>query len=178
MVSKSGSTKRSNICGEIIEQIEEHTERRKDRDVAVVQRADGLSQAPGQRERLGARLEHLPVGGDVPGGAVVNHVVACVHGKNIGAELETDRAELVLRKGFHREIDSYSAFRENDKQTATGLAGYLRDALEAEKEERRKRLAEEELKIPYLRIETDYSPSDSARIAVRAAISRAAVKHR
>ena len=37
------------------------------------------------------------------------------------------RAELILRKGFRREIDSYSAFFENDKHTATGLAGYLRE---------------------------------------------------
>ena len=37
------------------------------------------------------------------------------------------RAELILRKGFHRQIDSYSAFFENDKQTPTGLAGYLRE---------------------------------------------------
>jgi nicotinamidase/pyrazinamidase len=36
-------------------------------------------------------------------------------------------AELILRKGFRREIDSYSAFFENDKQTPTGLAGYLRE---------------------------------------------------
>jgi nicotinamidase/pyrazinamidase len=37
------------------------------------------------------------------------------------------RAELILRKGFRREIDSYSAFFENDKKTPTGLAGYLRE---------------------------------------------------
>jgi nicotinamidase/pyrazinamidase len=37
------------------------------------------------------------------------------------------RAELILRKGFRTEIDSYSAFLENDKQTTTGLAGYLRE---------------------------------------------------
>jgi nicotinamidase/pyrazinamidase len=37
------------------------------------------------------------------------------------------RAELILRKGFRAEIDSYSAFLENDKQTTTGLAGYLRE---------------------------------------------------
>jgi nicotinamidase/pyrazinamidase len=37
------------------------------------------------------------------------------------------RTELIVRKGFHREIDSYSAFLENDKQTSTGLAGYLRE---------------------------------------------------
>ena len=36
------------------------------------------------------------------------------------------QAELVLRKGYHRMIDSYSAFYENDKTTPTGLTGYLR----------------------------------------------------
>jgi nicotinamidase/pyrazinamidase len=40
---------------------------------------------------------------------------------------ELVRAELILRKGFRRTIDSYSAFFENDRTTATGLAGYLRD---------------------------------------------------
>ena len=33
----------------------------------------------------------------------------------------------MLRKGYHREIDSYSAFYENDRTTHTGLAGYLRE---------------------------------------------------
>ncbi len=37
------------------------------------------------------------------------------------------RAELILRKGFRRTIDSYSAFFENDRTTPTGLAGYLRE---------------------------------------------------
>ena len=37
------------------------------------------------------------------------------------------RAELILRKGFRPQIDSYSAFFENDRTTATGLAGYLRE---------------------------------------------------
>ncbi len=40
--------------------------------------------------------------------------------------LETDRANLVIRKGLNPEIDSYSAFFENDQTTATGLEGYLR----------------------------------------------------
>jgi nicotinamidase-related amidase len=52
----------------------------------------------------------------------------CVQG-TVGAEfhkdLRAERAELILRKGFHREIDSYSAFFENDRTTPTGLAGYL-----------------------------------------------------
>lgn len=41
--------------------------------------------------------------------------------------LVTDRAELVIRKGFRAAIDSYSAFFENDRKTPTGLAGYLRE---------------------------------------------------
>jgi nicotinamidase/pyrazinamidase len=49
----------------------------------------------------------------------------------LGAEfrrnLDIPHAELVLRKGYHRAIDSYSAFYENDKKTHTGLAGYLRE---------------------------------------------------
>jgi nicotinamidase/pyrazinamidase len=38
-----------------------------------------------------------------------------------------ERAHLILRKGFHLGVDSYSAFYENDRATRTGLAGYLRD---------------------------------------------------
>jgi len=47
-------------------------------------------------------------------------------GAELCPELQIPHAELVLRKGFHREIDSYSAFYENDRRTRTGLAGYLR----------------------------------------------------
>lgn len=54
----------------------------------------------------------------------------CVQGSR-GAEfhpaLHLPQAELILRKGFRRQIDSYSAFFENDRTTATGLAGYLRE---------------------------------------------------
>jgi len=54
----------------------------------------------------------------------------CVQG-TLGAEfhknLRVAHAELILRKGYHREIDSYSAFYENDRRTRTGLAGYLRE---------------------------------------------------
>jgi nicotinamidase/pyrazinamidase len=42
-------------------------------------------------------------------------------------DLETARIELIVRKGFRPGIDSYSAFFENDRTTATGLAGYLRE---------------------------------------------------
>ena len=40
--------------------------------------------------------------------------------------LDADLADLVIRKGFRSEIDSYSAFFENDHTTPTGLEGYLR----------------------------------------------------
>jgi nicotinamidase/pyrazinamidase len=54
----------------------------------------------------------------------------CVQGSS-GAEfhpaLELPQAELILRKGFRRGIDSYSAFFENDRTTATGLAAYLHE---------------------------------------------------
>ena len=41
--------------------------------------------------------------------------------------LAVDVADLVVRKGFRPQIDSYSAFHENDRTTPTGLAGYLRE---------------------------------------------------
>jgi nicotinamidase/pyrazinamidase len=54
----------------------------------------------------------------------------CVQGSR-GAEfhpaLQLSQAELILRKGFRSEIDSYSAFFENDRTTPTGLAAYLRE---------------------------------------------------
>ncbi len=40
--------------------------------------------------------------------------------------LETDRADMIIRKGYNPAIDSYSAFFENDHKTPTGLEGYLR----------------------------------------------------
>jgi nicotinamidase/pyrazinamidase len=48
-------------------------------------------------------------------------------GAEFHAALALDRAELILRKGFRRGIDSYSAFLENDHVTPTGLGGYLRE---------------------------------------------------
>jgi nicotinamidase/pyrazinamidase len=56
-----------------------------------------------------------------------DHCVQGTAGAAFRADLEVARAELVLRKGYHREIDSYSAFYENDRKTHTGLAGYLRE---------------------------------------------------
>lgn len=56
-----------------------------------------------------------------------DHCVQGSQGAAFHPGLDVDRAELVIRKGFRREVDSYSAFFENDHRTATGLAGYLRD---------------------------------------------------
>ncbi len=56
-----------------------------------------------------------------------DHCVQGTPGAAFHADLETTRAELILRKGFRAELDSYSAFFENDHETATGLSGYLRD---------------------------------------------------
>lgn len=55
------------------------------------------------------------------------HCVQGTKGAAFHRDLAVPQAELVLRKGFRREIDSYSAFRENDRRTPTGLAGYLRE---------------------------------------------------
>jgi len=55
------------------------------------------------------------------------HCVIGSDGAAFHGGLDLSRADLVLRKGFRPGIDSYSAFFENDRTTATGLAGYLRD---------------------------------------------------
>jgi len=56
-----------------------------------------------------------------------NHCVQGTPGAAFHPQLATERAELVIRKGFRPAIDSYSAFYENDRRTPTGLAGYLRE---------------------------------------------------
>ena len=56
-----------------------------------------------------------------------DHCVQGTPGAEFRKDLEITHAELVLRKGYHREIASYSAFYENDRKTNTGLAGYLRE---------------------------------------------------
>ncbi|MCJ2046125.1 bifunctional nicotinamidase/pyrazinamidase [Methylobacterium sp. J-078] len=55
------------------------------------------------------------------------HCVQGSPGADLSAALEADRAELVIRKGHHRQVDSYSAFLEADRRTPTGLTGYLRE---------------------------------------------------
>ena len=54
------------------------------------------------------------------------HCVQGTKGAAFHADLNTDPAQLILRKGMNTAIDSYSAFFENDQTSSTGLAGWLR----------------------------------------------------
>ena len=56
-----------------------------------------------------------------------DHCLQHSPGAALHPALDIPHTELILRKGFRREIDSYSAFLENDHTTPTGLAGYLRE---------------------------------------------------
>ena len=65
----------------------------------------------------------MPYGPQVlwPDHALQNTPNAALHG-----DVDLVRVEVIIRKGFHRNIDSYSTFFENDRRTATGLDGWLR----------------------------------------------------
>ena len=56
-----------------------------------------------------------------------DHCVQETQGAEFHRSLDVPQATLVVRKGFHRSIDSYSAFYENDHKTPTSLLGYLRE---------------------------------------------------
>ena len=55
-----------------------------------------------------------------------DHCIQGSMGAKFHMELHQDRADLIIRKGYNPQIDSYSAFFENDHETPTGLEGYLR----------------------------------------------------
>lgn len=66
---------------------------------------------------------------DMPYGPQVlwpDHCIQGSMGAKFHTELQQDRADLIIRKGYNPAIDSYSAFFENDHETPTGLDGYLR----------------------------------------------------
>ena len=66
---------------------------------------------------------------DMPYGPQVlwpDHCVQASQGAQFHPQLDTARADLIIRKGYNPAIDSYSAFFENDRTTPTGLEGYLR----------------------------------------------------
>jgi len=56
-----------------------------------------------------------------------DHCVIGTRGAEFSALLDIPHVQTIIRKGYRETIDSYSGFRENDHQTRTGLAGYLRE---------------------------------------------------
>jgi nicotinamidase/pyrazinamidase len=54
-----------------------------------------------------------------------DHCVQGTDGAALSRDLSIPQAELIIRKGFHQDVDSYSAFTEADGKTTTGLAAYL-----------------------------------------------------
>lgn len=76
---------------------------------------------------LGARpfdLMELPYGPQV---LWPDHCVWDTHGAEFSADIELPHTQLVIRKGYHEVVDSYSGFQEADRKTRTGLEGYLRE---------------------------------------------------
>ena len=56
-----------------------------------------------------------------------DHCIQNTPGAAFHRDLDVPHAELIIRKGFHKAVDSYSAFFENDHKTPTGLGGYLKE---------------------------------------------------
>lgn len=85
--------------------------------------ADHVSFAVNHRGRQAFDTIQLPYG------AQVLWPVHCVQGTRDAAlhdDLQVPQAQLIIRKGFHPEVDSYSAFVEADRRTTTGLEAYLK----------------------------------------------------
>ena len=67
---------------------------------------------------------------DLPYGPQVlwpDHCIIDTKGAQFSVALDIPHAQTIIRKGYRETIDSYSGFKENDHQTLTGLAGYLRE---------------------------------------------------
>jgi nicotinamidase/pyrazinamidase len=56
-----------------------------------------------------------------------DHCVQGSSGAEFHPDLDCSKAEMIVRKGYNSDVDSYSAFFENDQKTPTGLSGYLRE---------------------------------------------------
>lgn len=89
-----------------------------------------------------------------------DHCVQGTPGAAFHRDLRTDPADLIIRKGFRVAIDSYSAFFENDRNTTTGLNGYLS--------------ARGITSVTFVGLATDYcvaySALDAARLGLRARV--------
>lgn len=84
--------------------------------------SDHLSFADNHKDAEPFSTTEMPYGTQVLWPA---HCVQGTDGAAFHAELHSTGADLIIRKGYNPDIDSYSAFFENDKTTETGLAGYL-----------------------------------------------------
>ena len=73
--------------------------------------------------RSRSRRSSLPYGKQV---LWPDHCVQGTEGASLSKDLSIPQAGLVIRKGFHKDVDSYSAFTEADGKTTTGLAAYLK----------------------------------------------------
>ncbi|NGM44275.1 bifunctional nicotinamidase/pyrazinamidase [Rhodobacter sp. SGA-6-6] len=85
--------------------------------------ADHLSFADNHPGAAPFSLTEMPYGPQV---LWPRHCVIGSEGAAFHPDLDTDPVQMVIRKGFRPQIDSYSAFFENDRRTATGLDGYLK----------------------------------------------------
>jgi nicotinamidase/pyrazinamidase len=86
--------------------------------------ADHVSFASQHPGRAPFDLVDLPYGPQV---LWPDHCVWGTRGAEIAAEIDIPHAQLIIRKGYNRSVDSYSGFQEADRTTPTGLAGYLRE---------------------------------------------------
>lgn len=85
--------------------------------------ADHASFASQHEGKAPFEMTRMPYGDQV---LWPDHCIQGSAGAAFHPDLATDLADLVIRKGFRPEVDSYSAFFENDRTTPTGLEGYLR----------------------------------------------------
>ena len=79
--------------------------------------------ASSHEDKVPMELIEMPYGPQV---LWPDHCVQGSPGAAFHPDLNTDRADMIIRKGFRPHIDSYSAFFENDRTTPTGLDGYLK----------------------------------------------------
>lgn len=86
--------------------------------------ADHISFASNHRDAKPFEMIELPYGPQV---LWPDHCVWGTRGAELHEALDLPQAQLVLRKGYHAAVDSYSVFQEADRRTKTGLEGYLRE---------------------------------------------------
>ena len=86
--------------------------------------ADHVSFASQHPGKAPFEMVELPYGTQV---LWPDHCVWNSHGAALSADLDIPHGQLIIRKGYNRGIDSYSGFQEADRETLTGLAGYLNE---------------------------------------------------